>query len=184
MEEVIMEKLEVGSKLKIHCYKHNGRIHRTWNEAIVLDMTDEYLVCGNSKTVVTEKDGTTHKTKEPAIIFFYPKKWFNVFAQFKKQGLFYKCNIATPYLIDEDIIKFIDYDLDLKVFPDGGFRVLDRNEYKYHKKIMKYSEDLDKILQSELSTLIDMKRAEEGPFDKSKIENYYNLFEQIMSKNE
>ena len=179
-----MEKLEVGSVLKIHCYKHNGRIHRTWDEAVVLDITDEYLVCGNKKTAVTEKSGEIHKTKEPAILFFYTKNWFNVFAVLRKTGTLYKCNIATPYLIDDNIIKFIDYDLDLKVFPDGGFRVLDRNEYKYHKKIMRYSEDLDKILQSELTTLIDMKRAEEGPFDKSKVESYYQLFEQITSKNE
>ena len=179
-----MEKLAVGSRVQIHCYKHNGRIHRTWNEAIVLDITDEYLICGNTKTVVTEKDGATHKTKEPAIIFFYRKKWYNVFAQIKKQGLFYKCNIATPYLIDDNIIKFIDYDLDLKVFPDGGFRVLDRNEYKYHKKIMKYSEDLDRILQSELTELINLKRAEEGPFSKKKIEKYYKKYLSITQEDE
>jgi len=173
VKEVFMERLKVGSMLKIHCYKHNGKIHRTWNDALVLDDNEEYLVCGNHKTKVTEKDGITHKTKDPAVLFFYKKNWFNVFATFKKQGIFYKCNIATPYLIDDGIIKFIDYDLDLKVFPDGGFRVLDRNEYKYHKKIMKYSENLDRILQYELTNLINIKRAEEGPFDKKKIENYY-----------
>ena len=177
-----MEKLKVGSVLKIHCYKHNGRIHRTWNDAIVLDDKEEYLVCGNHKTTVTEKDGTIHKTKEPAVLFFYKKNWFNVFAQLKKPGLFYKCNIATPYLIDDGIIKFIDYDLDLKVFPDGGFRVLDRNEYKYHKKIMKYSEDLDRILQAELTNLINIKRAEEGPFDKKLVEKYYQKYLSITEK--
>ena len=177
-----MEKLKVGSMLKIHCYKHNGRIHRTWNDAIVLDDKEEYLVCGNHKTTVTEKDGTIHKTKEPAVLFFYKKNWFNVFAQLKKPGLFYKCNIATPYLIDDGIIKFIDYDLDLKVFPDGGFRVLDRNEYKYHKKIMKYSEDLDRILQAELTNLINLKRAEEGPFNKKQVEKYYQKYLSITEK--
>jgi len=179
-----MEKLAVGSRVQIHCYKHNGRIHRTWNEAIVLDIKKDYLVCGNHKTVVTEKDGATHKTKEPAIIYFYTKHWYNVFAQLKRAGLFYKCNVATPYLVDDDIIKFIDYDLDLKVFPDGGFRVLDRNEYKYHKKIMKYSEDLDRILQSELTELINMKRAETGPFNQKEIEKYYQKYLSITLENE
>ena len=177
-----MEKLKVGSRLEIHCYKHNGKIHRTWNDAIVLDINDDYLVCGNHKTTVTEKDGATHKTKEPAIIFFYAKHWYNVFAQLKKPGLFYKCNIATPYLIDDNIIKFIDYDLDLKVFPDGGFRVLDRNEYKYHKKIMRYSEDLDKVLQSELTDLINMKRADAGPFNKEVVEKYYQKYLEITGE--
>lgn len=177
-----MENQEVGSKLEIHCYKHNGTIHRTWDEAIVLDIKDDILICGNNRVTVTERDGRSHKTRETAIIFFYTKRWFNVFAQFKKQGLFYKCNIATPYLIDDNVIKFIDYDLDLKVFPDGSFRVLDRNEYKYHKTKMKYSEDLDKILQSELAELINMKRAEVGPFNRSVIEKYYKMYLEILEK--
>jgi hypothetical protein len=70
----------------------------------------------------------------------------------------------------------------LKVFPDKGFRVLDRNEYKYHKKIMRYSEDLDLILQSELAELINMKRAEVGPFSKEFVDNYYQKFIQKCKK--
>ena len=178
-----MEGLKVGDRLLIHCYKHNGKIHRTWDEATVLDIKDDLLICGNHRATVTERDGRSHKTRETAIIYFYTKRWFNVFAQFKKQGLFYKCNIATPHLIDDNIIKFIDYDLDLKVFPDGGFRVLDRNEYKYHKTIMKYSEDLDKILQSELTELINMKRAEVGPFNRTVIEEYYKKYLDIIGEN-
>ena len=161
-----MANIKVGDKLAIHCYKHNGKLHRTWDEATILEINDDVLICGNNKTLVTESDGRSHNTNEPAIIFFYKKKWFNVIGQFKKQGLFYYCNIATPYLIDNGIIKYIDYDLDLRVFPDGGFRVLDRNEYNYHRKLMGYPDELDKILKNELTNLIDMKKANIGPFDK------------------
>lgn len=171
-----MEKLKVGDRLEIHCYKHNGTIHRTWNEAIVLSVTKDLLVCGNDNVLITEKNGKTHKTKETNIIYFYSNKWFNVFAQFKKRGLYYKCNIATPYLIDDNVIKFIDYDLDLKVYPDGNFKILDQNEYKYHKKLMKYSEDLDKVLLSELDNLIEMKKNNEGPFNKVELTKYYKQF--------
>ena len=93
--------------------------------------------------------------------------------------MFYYCNIASPYIIDGKEIKYIDYDLDLRVFPEGGFRILDRNEYNYHKKIMKYPEDIDKIVREELSYLIEMKRAESGPFAKGVVEKYYDQFEKI-----
>ena len=116
-------------------------------------------------------------------MFFYKNRWFNILAQLKKQGLFYYCNVATPYLIDENIIKYIDYDLDLRVFPDGGFRVLDKNEYNYHKKIMHYSDELDEIVKSELSSLIEMKKNNEGPFDKNVIEKYYNKYKEITGIN-
>jgi len=177
----VEENIKVGDKLEIHCYKHNGKIHRTWDEAVVLEINDEYIVCGNCKTLVTESDGVKHKTKEPAILFFYKKRWFNIIGQLKKYGLFFYCNIATPFLIDDKIIKYIDYDLDLRVFPDGAFKVLDRNEYNYHKKIMHYPEEIDMILKRELTSLIEMKKNNEGPFDKDLINKYYEKYEQLVN---
>ena len=32
-----MEKLKKGDKLQIQCYKHDGKVHRCWDEAIFLD---------------------------------------------------------------------------------------------------------------------------------------------------
>ena len=168
-----------GEKLQIHCYKHNGKIHRIWEEAIVIEETDDYLICGNYKTKVIENDGRSHRTKEPAIIFFYKDSWFNIIAQFKEFGLFYYCNIASPYILDEDTIKYIDYDLDLRVFPDGGYRVLDKNEYKYHKKIMNYSDNLDLIINKELEKLIQMKKNNDGAFSKEIIEKYLKVYNEI-----
>lgn len=172
-------KYEIGSELEIHCYKHNGKIHRIWEETVVLEQTEDMLICGNYKTKVVENDGRSHRTKEPAIVFFYKNKWFNIIAQFKEFGLFYYCNIASPYLISEDTIKYIDYDLDLRVFPDGGFKVLDRNEYKYHKKIMNYSDELDSIINNELASLIEMKKNNEGPFNLEIANKYLEKFKEI-----
>ncbi len=173
--------LNVGDKLQIHCYKHNGKIHRIWEDTVVIYDGGDYLICGNDKTKVIENDGRSHRTKEPAIIFFYKHNWFNIIAQFKEFGLFYYCNVASPYLIDDNTIKYIDYDLDLRVFPDGGYRVLDRNEYKYHKKIMNYSDSLDLILNKELEKLIKMKINEEGPFDIKLINSYLEKYEELKN---
>lgn len=162
--------------MKIHCYKHNGKIHRIWDCAEIIEETNDYIVCGNYKTMVIESDGRSYYTKEPAIIFFYKNNWFNIIAQFKQYGLFYYCNIASPYLIDDETIKYIDYDLDLRVFPDGGYRILDKNEYKYHKRIMNYSNDLDTILNKELEKLIKMKIDNNGPFNRTLIEKYFNKY--------
>jgi len=170
-----------GEVLQIHCYKHNGKIHRIWDEATVIEETDDYLICGNYKTKVIESDERSHRTNEPAIIFFYKHNWFNIIAQFKEFGLFYYCNIASPYIFDESTIKYIDYDLDLRVFPDGGYRILDKNEYKFHKKIMNYSEELDYILNKELEKLIKMKKNNEGPFDKKTIVKYLEMYKNIKS---
>lgn len=171
-----MENLEIGKCYEIHSYKHDGNIHRTWDEAVLLEINDNYLIFGNKKTKVTESDGRTWRTKEPAILYFFKDKWFNIIGQNKKDGIYYYCNIASPFTIEEETIKYIDYDLDLRVFPDGSFKVLDRGEYKYHKEKMNYSNDIDKILKSELTELINMVRRKEKAFKKGTVERYCNEY--------
>lgn len=173
--------MKVGDKLTIHCYKHNGKIDRISGEAIVLDETAEYLVCANNKVKLIENDGRSHRTKEIAILFFYKKEWYNILAQLKKYGLFYYCNIASPYIIDGNIIKYIDYDLDLRIFPDGNFKVLDKNEYRYHKITMRYSDEIDVIVQDSLNKLIDKKNNNAFPFKKEVIEHYYKIYKDITN---
>ena len=174
--------MQKGDKLAVHCYKHNGKIDRISGEAVVIDVTDDYIVCANNKVKLIENDGRSHRTKETAILFFYKNEWFNILAQLKKFGLFYYCNIASPYVIDGNIIKYIDYDLDLRIFPDGSFKVLDKNEYKYHKMTMKYSKEIDIIVQDSLNKLIKMKEQKIFPFDESVIKNYFDEYNKLVEE--
>lgn len=149
-----MKQIKKGDLYQIQCYKHNGKIHRAWDEAIVLDIKDDYIVFGNNKTRVTEAEGTTWRTKEPAIMYYFKDRWYNIISQMKKDGIYYYCNIASPYIIEEGTIKYIDYDLDLRIFPKGDYKILDKLEYQYHKKKMNYSDDLDKVINNAMSDLI------------------------------
>ena len=99
-----MNDIKVGDRLEIHCYKHNGKLHRQWDEAVVLEIKDDYIVFGNNKTTVVDSDGRVWKTKEPAIMFFYKDRWITKIGQLKAYGINFYCNIATPYIIDEKVI--------------------------------------------------------------------------------
>ena len=176
------EELIIGKRYLIHAYKHDGKIHRSWDEAVLLEIHDDYLVFGNERTKVTESDGRTWRTKEPAVLYFFYNSWYNIIGQYKKDGVYYYCNIASPFIVEEGAIKYIDYDLDLRVFPDGSFKVLDRGEYKYHKSIMRYSEKIDCILKSELTNLINFVRQKELAFEPGTVEHYYEIYKETLEK--
>ena len=150
-----MKKLKKGDRLQIQCYKHDGKVHRCWDEAVFLDEKKDYMVFGNERTLVTEAQGNTWRTKEPAILYFFKDCWYNIIEKIKKEGVTYYCNIASPYIIEDGTIKYIDYDLDLRIFPNGSFKILDRQEYKYHKNKLHYSNKLDVAIRSALSELIN-----------------------------
>ena len=114
------------------------------------------------------------------MLYFFKNSWFNIIGQYKENGIYYYCNIASPFIIEENTIKYIDYDLDLRVFPDGSFKVLDRGEYKYHKGMMNYSDDLDKILKKELTTLIELVREKSGAFEPGTVEKYYEIYKKMI----
>lgn len=174
---------EIGKKYQIHSYKHNGEIHRAWDEAVALEINDDYIVFGNSKTRVTEKTGSIWRTKEPAIMYFFKDSWYNVIAQLKKDGLYYYCNIASPFIVEEDTIKYIDYDLDLRVFPTGDYKVLDETEYAYHSKLMNYSKELTDCITSGLSELIEKYNSDSIIFNEISNKEYYKMYRKYRENN-
>src|SRR5574344_1230537 len=180
-EEEHME-TKIGEKYQIQCYKHNGHIHRAWDEATLLEETDDYVVFANYKTQVIRAEGIAWRTKEPAIMYFFKNKWYIIRTNLKRNGIYYYCNIASPYIIEENTIKYIDYDLDLRVFPSGEYKVLDKLEYNYHKKIMNYSKDLDSIIKKALDDLIQKYRNGYFPFDKNVNQQYCNAYLEMIKK--
>lgn len=184
MQVINLKNMCIGDKLEIQCYKHNKKIHRAWSEAVLLDIKKDYMVFGNNKTLVTESEGTTWKTKEPAIMYFFKNKWYNIIAQMKKDGIYYYCNIATPFIIEENTIKYIDYDLDLRVFPKGEYKILDKLEYEYHKNKMGYPKELDIVINSALKELINDYKNSFLAFDYNKNKEYLNLYMELKKETE
>lgn len=174
-----MKNICIGDKYQIQCYKHDGNVHRSWEEAIVLDVQKDYIVFANKKTLVTRAEGITWKTKEPAIMYYFKNKWYNVIGQMKKEGFSYYCNVATPYIIEEGTLKYIDYDLDLRIYPSGEYKILDKLEYQYHKKLMNYSDDLDKVIKNALDELIELYKCGSPIFNDERNYKYYKEYEEI-----
>lgn len=174
-----MEESLSGKNILIHCYKHDGSIHRSWQTGLVLEETDDHFIVINNKTLVTESDGRMWYTREPAICYFPKDKWFNVICMIRKNGVHYYCNIASPTIYDGEALKYIDYDLDLKLFPDGRYRVLDEEEYKRHKELMGYDERLDEILNRQLEMLIEMAVGQKGPFDPEFTKHWYHVYQDL-----
>ena len=72
----------------------------------------------------------------------------------REDGVYYYCNLSSPFVFDNNAIKYIDYDLDIKVFPDMSYTLLDEDEYELHRKEMSYPDVIDKILKRNVDKLI------------------------------
>ena len=100
----------------------------------------------------------------------------------KNDGIHYYCNISSPYVYDDEAIKYIDYDLDLRVDPKYNYRILDRDEFKHHAKIMDYSPKLKEVIEASLQNVIELVKERKGPFDHAVVMKYYEEYRKLNNK--
>lgn len=167
---------EPGSNIEIQSYKHDGNIHRIWESTIVLKGTEKIVIGANDRTKVTESDGRVWITREPAICYFHAELWFNIIGMIRQDGVYYYCNIGSPFVYDGEALKYIDYDLDIKVFPDMTYELLDEDEYELHQRLMSYPKKLDPILKRNIRHLKHWIHQQEGPFASDFVDNWYERY--------
>lgn len=169
----------VGQTIQIQSYKHDGTLHRVWDATKVLKGDNNTIIGANDQTMVSESDGRQWRTKEPAITYFSTEEWFNIICMIRRDGIHYYCNLGSPVTWDDEALKYIDYDLDIKVFPDMSYKLLDEDEYSLHKNKMNYPKKLDNILKNHVQELIDWIQQRKGPFDKAFVDKWYTEYKRI-----
>ena len=162
--------------LDIISYKHDGELHRVWRYVYKIFESDELVVIVNNKVDVIDGDGRKWKTREPAICYFFKHYWFNIICMIRTHDIYYYCNLSSPYVIDQEGLKYIDYDLYVKVFPDGEVLLLDRDEYDFNTKVMQYPEEIKGIIKENLTKLMEFIENKKDPFNRACVNGWYELF--------
>lgn len=180
LKGLIAMNIPVGTLVSVQSYKHDKSLHRIWQEAKVISDTEDCIIVANKRTKVIEANGRFWYTKEPSVTFFYKKRWFNVIGILKPTGVGFYCNLSSPVIIDEEALKYIDYDLDVKVSEHGQINLLDQNEYRRHRAQMGYPAEVCQILEEEFLRLQEWIKTGAEPFQAEIIRQWYRIYQQIQ----
>ena len=172
---------QVNQQVYIQSYKHDGSLHRTWCMGHVLESDEEHYVIVTNKTWVVEENGKRWYTREPAVCYFYSHKWFNVIGMIRENGIYYYCNLASPALYDGEAVKYIDYDIDYKVYAQDLVLTLDLDEYELHSRIMHYPAEIDKIIKDEMKNILDDVKNKRPPFNQEYVEEHFKKYLQQLT---
>lgn len=171
-----MELPVVGSYVQIKSYKHNERLHRIWKENFILKASDQEIIGANDRVRVIESNGEIWRTKEPAIFYFHSTYWFNVIGMLKDEGIHYYCNLSSPFYFEQNTIKYIDYDLDVRIYPDMTCHLLDEDEFAWNKVEMNYPQAIIDTIDEHLKQLYSWIRQRKGPFAPDFIDQWYERY--------
>jgi protein associated with RNAse G/E len=110
-------------------------------------------------TAVFERDGRDlgYVRFEKGDVFYewyYFDRWYNVFQVYSKEGVLkgWYCNVTAPAKVDEEL-TFVDLALDLWVWPDMRYLVLDEDEFAEHEAAL-YSAEHTRTARAALAELI------------------------------
>ncbi|MFC4769266.1 DUF402 domain-containing protein [Effusibacillus consociatus] len=145
--------------------KHDGFAHRSWDAAVVLEEEPLRLAI-SPHTPVRNSDGSVWTSDYEVEAYFHPEYWFNAFLLKKSDGSEWYCNVAAPPLFNKkkNEVHFVDYDLDVYVYADGSFKVLDRDEYEENAQRMRYSEEIRDKVEEGLRQLLQAISERREPF--------------------
>ncbi|ALD66084.1 DUF402 domain-containing protein [Spiroplasma cantharicola] len=175
-------KSKTGDLVFVHAYKHNGKLYRSWEKVSIFEETENYIILINEEVLITEVTGRKWKTNEPAIWFFFKEDWYNIICMFKERGINYYCNLASPYIFEEGTVKYIDYDLDFKVFNDFSYKILDLKEFNRNRITWNYSRDIIEKVWKSVDEIKEKIKTKQKPFVHEYVNDIWNKYLELKNK--
>lgn len=155
--------------IEIRVFKHDGRTH--WRHASTLLHEDNGFMMTHTPvgTSFTNLKGAG-ESAESWTSYYWPDRWFNVvqFTANEAHPAGWYCNVASPATLDDGILSYVDYELDLMVYPTRNgmtWELLDEDEFDEACERCGYDEELVTRCRNAVEQLIAMIEARAYPFD-------------------
>ncbi|WP_373435973.1 DUF402 domain-containing protein [Metamycoplasma equirhinis] len=161
---------EMGEIITIQAFKYDGSLYRQYEGAKIVANFDDFVVVLLIKSKVME-DNINWVVSDPILFFFAKNKFYNASITLnKRKDNYIYINLASPFFIEDGIIKYIDFDIDIKSYVDKDFNVIDWQDFK--ESIVKYNYSLKLIykIYDELDFLQEQHKTKNGIFSKKLID--------------
>lgn len=135
-------------------FKHDGSSHRLWRSLALIKEDPSFYYLASDRTRVIEDDGREWRTQQPTLYLLSKDRFFNVICMIKgPDQIDYYVNIASPtVMISDNVLGFIDYDLDLKK-SQKNVKKLDLNEYAHNAARYRYNRQLQAVINHTFAEL-------------------------------
>ena len=149
----------------IHSRKFYDRIPRTW-KCELLERNDELLLLFGKFEQDVEHPGLgSIRRGTLSYEYYWLERWYNIFRFHEPDGSLrnYYCNIAKPPTFKDGVLDYVDLDIDIVVWPDGNYEVLDRDDFERNALKYCYPKELRQKAEESLTELIEIIEKTELP---------------------
>jgi protein associated with RNAse G/E len=161
--------MHATEQITVRVLKYDGAEYRRWRarlahrEGSLIVLDAEFEIDVNHHLLGDIKRGTR------TIEYYWLDRWYNVFRFLNDndQTRSYYCNVNMPPTFADDLLTYIDLDIDILVQPDLSYQVLDLEEFAANAARYGYSEDIKRQAHGAVDELISMIETRQFPFGES-----------------
>jgi len=158
--------VENSQEITVKTYKYDGSPHRSWKGNLVGRYDDLMILIGVFEEEISHPKLGVIKPQTVSFEYYWFDRWYNVFSFHEPDGTLrnHYCNISMPPKFENDILEYVDLDIDVLVSPEFEMEIVDYDEFEQNTALYGYPEDVIIKTRHALNELKEMVQRRVFPF--------------------
>lgn len=152
--------------ITINSRKFDSSIHRSWSCKLIEKSNSLLVFVGEFEKEVNHKQLGVIRRGTISYEYYWTDRWYNIFRFHEPEGELrnFYCNVNMPPVFEDGVLDYVDLEIDILVWSDLSFEILDTDEFEENAKIFSYSDELKSKVYESVSELKTMIEKREFPF--------------------
>lgn len=159
--------MQTNKSFIINSRKFDGKIHRSWQADLIEEKDSLFVFAGVFETEINHPQLGVIRPGTISYEYYWTNRWYNIFRFHEPEGALrnFYCNVNQPPVFNDNILDYVDLDIDVLVWKDLTFEVLDVDEFKENSEIFKYSAELIEKVDKSLKEILNLLENKSFPFN-------------------
>lgn len=144
--------------ITVNSRKYDGAIRRTWTCELIKQEGSLLTLVGEFVTTVDHPDLGRIEKGTVSYEYYWLDRWYSIFRFHEPSGTLrnFYCNINMPPSFSGDALDYVDLDIDILVWPDLRYYVLDRDDYETNATRFGYPTHIKEKVEEALNELLEL----------------------------
>ncbi len=151
----------------INALKYDGQIHRSWKAELIEQKDNLLIFVGEFEKEVSHPQLGVIRRATLSYEYYWLNRWYNIFRFHEPEGNLrnFYCNINLPPKFENGILSYIDLDIDILVWQNFSFEILDMDEFEENSRRYSYPNSVITKCRTTLEELQNLIKSRQFPFD-------------------
>lgn len=157
----------INNAVTVNSRKIDNKIHKSWNARVIEENKSSIILYGEFEEEIRHQHLGVIKPGTKSYEYYWFERWYSIFRFHEPDGSLrnFYCNVNQPPVFENNILDYVDLDIDVIVWKDKQRQILDIDEFESNAKKYRYSEQIVKKALESLRELLELIEKQQFPFN-------------------